>query len=58
MRYQLSRRCEKHVDPYECPDRVVVHSERYGVWGLIIHDGGRAVVGISFCPWCGQKLDQ
>ncbi|GAA3234373.1 hypothetical protein GCM10010468_67430 [Actinocorallia longicatena] len=56
MRYQVTRRCAQHDDPFECPDRVIVHSVEFGVWGLVIHDGGRAVVEISFCPWCGAKL--
>ncbi|WP_412762571.1 DUF6980 family protein [Priestia aryabhattai] len=25
-------------------------------YGLIIHDGGSSIIGISFCLWCGKKL--
>jgi hypothetical protein len=34
----------------------VIHSPRFGVWGLIVHDGGRTAVPITFCPWCGTRL--
>lgn len=56
MRHQLERVCAQHPDPYACPDRLVVHEEKFGVYGLVIHDGGRAVSRIAFCPWCGAKL--
>ena len=56
MRAQLEKRCPRHDDPYRCPDRLVVHSAEFGVWGLIVHDGGRTAVPIAFCPWCGAKL--
>jgi hypothetical protein len=23
---------------------------------LIVHDGGRSVIRIRFCPWCGTRL--
>jgi len=56
MRHQLTLACDRHADPYECPERLVAHSAEFGIWGLILHDGGRAVVGINFCPWCGAAL--
>ncbi|MCD0452176.1 hypothetical protein LO762_23715 [Actinocorallia sp. API 0066] len=53
----MTRRCETHSDPFDCPDRVVSHAPEHGLWGLIIHDGGSSVIGINFCPWCGAKLE-
>lgn len=57
MRRQLTHRCERHDDPFACPDRVVVHAPEHRLWGLVVHDGGRSVIGINFCPWCGAKLE-
>ncbi|WP_443053651.1 DUF6980 family protein [Streptomyces sp. NBC_00285] len=31
---------------------------RFQEYGLIIHDGGTASVGIDFCPWCGRRLPE
>jgi hypothetical protein len=25
-------------------------------YGLIIHDGGKSVQVITFCPWCGTRF--
>jgi hypothetical protein len=54
MGHQATFRCGQHPDPFDCPDRVVFHHD--GEYGLIIHDGGSAVIGMAFCPWCGAAL--
>ena len=56
MRAQLERGCPRHDDPYLCPDRLVVHSAEFGVWGLVVRGEGRMAVPIAFCPWCGTRL--
>lgn len=45
-----------HPDPFECPDNLVFYSARFREYGLIIHDGGSAIIRIGYCPWCGSEL--
>ena len=53
---QLAWKCDKHRMPEDCPDALVQFAASSSEYGLYVHDGGSAVVGISFCPWCGTKL--
>jgi hypothetical protein len=55
MDFEFSRDCNAHPDPFECADRVINKSEA-GNFGLIIHDGGRGMYWIDYCPWCGTRL--
>jgi hypothetical protein len=48
-------RCDIHTDKRECPDVLVIWSNR-GKPGFPIKDGGTAVVAIRFCPWCGAAI--
>jgi hypothetical protein len=55
MHEHLEHRCEKHIDPADCPDSVI---GRFGAeYGLRVHDGGSSYIRIQFCPWCGVRLD-
>ena len=54
MDLDLNQTCDKHPDRYKCPDSLIETVR--GGYGLIIHDGGRSVVEMAFCPWCGAKL--
>ncbi|WP_375345236.1 hypothetical protein ACEWPB_14270 [Priestia megaterium] len=56
MKYHANFNCDIHKDPFECPDKLILFDKRDDEYGLIIHDGGTAVIGILFCPWCGKKL--
>ena len=56
MLRQLSHKCDRHADPYDCPDQIVSYYAKFDEYGLIIHDGGASSVGIKFCPWCGTEL--
>lgn len=56
MAHQVAGRCDRHDDPFECPDALVTFDARFQEYGLIIHDGGTSAVGITFCPWCGSRL--
>jgi hypothetical protein len=58
MQRQVTRRCDQHPDPFDCPDSVVSFNPKFREHGLIIHDGGGAVYGIAFCPWCGSRLPE
>ena len=58
MRQQVEHRCEQHPDPSDCPDHLVSYSAKFDEYGLVIHDGGSAVICITFCPWCGQRLPE
>lgn len=58
MRQRLETRCEVHADRFDCPDCLITYSERLGMYGLIIHDGGSSYARINYCPWCGCKLSE
>lgn len=48
--------CNRHPDPFQCPDRLVVYVPKFDEYGLIVHDGGSSYIVIKFCPWCGARL--
>ncbi|MFJ4188726.1 DUF6980 family protein [Kitasatospora sp. NPDC089509] len=58
MTTRLDHRCDRHEDPFDCPDAVIHHSAKFQEYGLVIHDGGRSTLGIVFCPWCGRRLPE
>lgn len=58
MEDQVTLQCDDHPDPFDCPDRVVVYSDRFDEYGLIVHDGGSSSITILFCPWCGTELPE
>ncbi|MBF0442396.1 MAG: hypothetical protein HQK54_10870 [Oligoflexales bacterium] len=56
MEINTSFKCEKCADKYACPDTLIdVHND--GGYGIIVHDGGSSHIRISYCPWCGIKLN-
>jgi hypothetical protein len=56
MRRNSENTCEQHPDRDDCPDCLITKSDFSGSYGLIIHDGSRSMIEISYCPWCGAKL--
>ncbi|MGK5545323.1 DUF6980 family protein [Streptomyces sp. URMC 127] len=58
MTRQVHWHCDTHADRYACPDALVVFSEKFREYGLVIHDGGTASSGIAYCPWCGVRLPE
>ena len=56
MKEQVEYTCEQHPDRFDCPDCLVHYSARRQGYGLIIHDGGRSMIQIQYCPWCGSEL--
>jgi len=58
MEQQIAFRCDKHPNPFACPDSLVLYSEQFDEYGIIVHDGGTSLRVISFCPWCGTKLPE
>ena len=52
--YYVTETCEKHSNPWECPDILLVKSS-HG-YGMPIRDGGTSMVNIDYCPWCGTKI--
>jgi hypothetical protein len=58
MTEALSSTCTEHPDRWDCPDALVSYSPRFDEYGLIVHDGGRSVIGIAYCPWCGAALPE
>lgn len=57
MSYWANFACDMHPDRFACPDAMIDFESTNRSYGLIVHDGGSAVIKISFCPWCGSKLD-
>jgi hypothetical protein len=57
MQYNVENTCDLHEDRFDCPDCLVMFDAQHQ-YGLIIHDGGRSVIQISYCPWCGTKLPE
>jgi len=58
MRDQVESRCDEHLDRFECPDDLVAFIPKFQEYGLIVHDGGTSMIGITFCPWCGHHLPE
>lgn len=57
MNTELNRKCHEHAeDPFACPEHLVYYSNETKQYGLIIHDGKNSFTEITFCPWCGTKL--
>ena len=56
MAQHLSHTCERHDDPFDCPDNLIIYFAKFDEYGIIIHDGGSSVLTIAYCPWCGCKL--
>ena len=56
MKHWAENQCQTHPDRFSCPDALVHQSSKSGDYGLIVHDGGSSVIGISYCPWCGASL--
>ncbi len=61
MRHQVMYRCDQHPNPFDCPDNLIMYSERSDDYALIIHDGMGYSTGslahIRFCPWCGTDIE-
>ena len=53
----LEMSCDTHDDPFDCPDSLIGYNEAFNQFALIIHDGGRDVVVIRHCPWCGAAFN-
>ncbi|MGA5817906.1 DUF6980 family protein [Kitasatospora sp. NPDC094028] len=58
MTAQLNRPCDRHEDPFDCPDALIHFSPKFQEYGIVIHDGGASVSVIEFCPWCGHRLPE
>ncbi|PLK48025.1 hypothetical protein [Uliginosibacterium sp. TH139] len=58
MTAQIERQCDVHSDQFSCPDALISYFEKFDEYGIIIHDGGSAVISIEFCPLCGTKLPE
>lgn len=57
IRAALEMHDDDYDDPFDCPDSLIAYNEGLNQFGLIVHDGGRDVIIIRFCPWCGAQLN-
>ncbi len=57
---EITKSCNVHSSPLDCPDFLVVYVPEYREYGLPIRDGknssASSYVVINYCPWCGKKL--
>jgi hypothetical protein len=58
MTHWVTQTCSQHIDPWDCPDMVIVYSPHWNEFGLPIHDGGASKVTIFYCPFCGVRLPE
>jgi len=58
MEQSLNVTCEIHADPHDCPDCLVIYNAKFREYGIPIRDGGSTKSIISYCPWCGTKLQK
>jgi ribosomal protein S27AE len=56
MQSNVDRTCADHPSRYDCPDCLIEYWSAAKKYGLIVHDGGKSIVQIDFCPWCGSGL--
>ncbi len=56
MQHHAEEKCDEHPDRFECVDLLIHYSPKFDLYGIMIHDGGSAVIVIKYCPWCGAKL--
>lgn len=47
--------CDGCPDPWACPDTHIVRTGD-GRLALPVRDGGRSMIEIKFCPWCGKGV--
>jgi hypothetical protein len=48
--------CEQMRFALESPEIPLVYTRKFREFGIRILDGGSSKLGITYCPWCGQKL--
>lgn len=58
MQIEVTKKCTQHALSFDCPDNIVLYLDRFDEYGIIVHDGGRSMIAIAFCPWCGKKLPE
>ncbi len=58
MEDEIVRVCDQHDRRWDCPDALIHYIPKFNEYGVIIHDGGQSVMGITFCPWCGSRLPE
>ena len=56
MARAIDPKCPDHPDPWDCADALIAYWPRFDCYGMMIKDGGRSVLAMDFCPWCGHKL--
>lgn len=55
MKRTVNFKCNTH-DDFDCPDKLILYIPKFDEYGIIIHDGGKSLITIRFCPFCGSKL--
>lgn len=58
MNYDLDQICEIHTERTDCPDALIYCNDEQTEYGMYVHDGGTSYITISYCPWCGTRLDK
>lgn len=55
---QFERFTTNNDEGFQDTSKLIYHSEKFDEYGLIIHDGGRSYIVISYCPFCGKRLPE
>ena len=56
LKHAAEYKCQEHVNPFDCPDQVVIRND-LGDFGLLVRNPKSPLVTlIYYCPWCGAKL--
>ncbi len=50
--------CQKHRDPFDCPDRLIYYSKKLNVFGLIIHRRRKFVSGNKLLSFLLSEIER
>ncbi len=53
---QVLAPCERHPDPLDCPDKVVVRTASGELGMPIPAEAGGGYMQVGFCPFCGRRV--
>lgn len=56
MQSHINFKCERHTNPWNCPDYILFYLPKVKMYGIPIQGTEGDVIEIKFCPWCGKKL--
>lgn len=58
MAYHTMFTCDKHPEPSDCPDSIVLRIPKFDEYGISPRGSTGGLISITHCPWCGIKLPE